>query len=406
MTKALIIGGGVAGPTSAIALEKAGIEPVVYEAYDRGADGIGQNLVLAVNGYSALLALGTGHLKAGFDVPRYRFHLGTGKKLAQVPNGDPLPDGTVGRAITRSDLYTTLRDRAIERGIEVNFGKRLVDAKVTADGVTAYFEDGSQAEGDVLIGADGMHSVTRKVIDPAKLTFRYGRLWTTGGYATGVSVPSHTGTEFMYLGKRGFFCHILDHEGRIWWYASITRPEEPTPQQMAAISPEDWREQLIDTFSVDESAAVDIIKATESIWPPRPIQDIPHLPTWRNERMVVIGDACHAVSPSAGQGVSMAIEDSVVLGKCMRDIPDIAAALERYEQIRRERVEKVVAFGKQCSRTLEANGTVRRVGRDLFARLAFGEKTSAKGHESMRWLYDHRIDWDEHVDASTGSRTA
>lgn len=405
MTKAIIIGGGVAGPSSAIALQRAGVEPVVYEAYARGADGIGQNLVLAVNGYSALLALGIPHLAAGFDIPRYRFHLGNGRKLAQVANGAPLPDGTVARAITRSDLYKTLRDEAIERGIPIHFGKRLVDAKITPNGVTAVFSDGEEVEGDVLIGADGLHSVTRKVIDPSDLTFRYGRLWTTGGYVSGIDAPREPGTEFMYLGKRGFFCDIQDPDGKIWWYATVTRPQRPTPEELAAISPEQWRDQLIDTFSVDKSPAVEIIKATDSIWPPRPIEDIPHLPKWRNERMVVIGDACHAISPSAGQGVSMSIEDSVVLGKCLRDIPDIPAALARYEEIRRDRVERAVAFGKQCGRALEANGTIMRMGRDVFARVAYSERGSQRGQEDMRWLYEHRIDWDEPVGTTNTTAT-
>ncbi|NJP64829.1 FAD-dependent oxidoreductase [Streptomyces spiramenti] len=399
MAKALIIGGGVAGPSSAIALQKAGFDAVVYEAYDRGADGIGQNLVLAVNGYSALLELGVSHLAEGFDIPGYRFHLGNGKQLCEVPNGSPLPDGSTARAITRSDLYATLRDAAIERGIEINFGKRLVDAELTDDGVIAHFDDGSQAEGDVLIGADGLHSVTRTVIDPSGLDFRYGGLMTTGGYATGVSVPHKRGTEFMYLGKRAFFCYIPDDEGQVWWYASITRPDEPTAAELASISAEDWRTQLVELFEGDDSAAVEIIKATDSIWPPRPIQDIPHLPKWRNDRMVVMGDACHAVSPSAGQGVSMAIEDAIVLGKCLRDIPDIPSALAAYEEIRRERVERVVSFGRECGRALEVRNSFRRVGRDVFMRFALSQKAAMKDLDEMRWLYDHRISWDTPVDA-------
>ncbi|KAB2346156.1 FAD-dependent oxidoreductase [Actinomadura rudentiformis] len=397
MTTALVIGGGVAGPASAIALQKAGIEPILYEAYDRGADGIGQNLVLAVNGYSALLELGVGHLKPGFDIPRYRFHLGNGKQLCQVLNGDPLEDGTAAHAITRSDLYKALRDEAIDRGIELNFGKKLVDAKIENDGVTAYFSDGSSARGDLLVGADGLHSVTRKLIDPQELTFRYGGLWTTGGYATGINPPSQAGTEFMYLGRRSFFCYIPDHDGRIWWYATVTRPHEPTPQELSEITPEAWRKTLTDLFGVDRSAAVDIINATEAIWPPRPIQDIPHVPKWHNGRMIIIGDACHAVSPSAGQGVSMAIEDSLVLAKCLRDIPDIAAAFDKYEEIRRPRVEKIVEFGKDCGRMLEVRNQVRRTGRDVFARFAFNQKAAERGHESMRWLYDHRIKWETPV---------
>jgi 2-polyprenyl-6-methoxyphenol hydroxylase-like FAD-dependent oxidoreductase len=401
MTTALIIGGGVAGPTSAIALRKAGIKSVVYEAYDRTADGIGQNLVLAVNGYRALLELGVDHLKAGFDVAQYRYHLGNGKVLAQVANGHPLPDGTVARAITRSDLYTSLRDAAIDQGIEIEFGKRLVGAEATANGVVAHFADGSDARGDLLIGADGANSVVRRLIDPEEIPLRYGGMATTGGYARGVDVPVEAGTEFMYLGKRGFFCYIPDTNGDIWWYATATWPEEPTREDLAAITPEKWRETLLGMFTEDKSSAVDIIGATDEITPPRPIYDLPKVPNWRNDRMVVIGDACHAVSPSGGQGVSMAVEDAVELSRCLRDIPDIAAALARYEEIRRERVEKVVEFGRSSSKSIAVRSQYRRAFRDTFLPVVFNQKGAERDLEHMQWLYGHRIDWHAPVTASS-----
>jgi FAD-dependent urate hydroxylase len=399
MTTALIIGGGVAGPTTAIALHKAGIKSVVYEAYGRTADGIGANLVLAVNGYSALLQLDVPHLTAGFDVPRYRYHIGNGRVLAQVNNGNPLPDGTVARAITRSDLYRTLRDEAINRGVHIEFGKRLAGARITDTGVVATFTDGTEAVGDLLIGADGLHSTVRRIIDPDDVPLRYGGLVTTSGYARNVTVPGERGTEFMYLGKRAFFCYIHDDDDTIWWYAAPTWPKEPTQAELAAITPQQWRATLLDLFSDDDSPAVDIINATDEITPPRPIQDIPHVPRWRNERMVIIGDACHAVSPSAGQGVSMAIEDSVVLAKCLRDIPEVPAALAAYEKARRERVEKVVAFGRAASRSIAVPGTARRLVRDVFLPVVFNQKGAEKDLVNMSWLYDHRIDWNATVGA-------
>jgi FAD-dependent urate hydroxylase len=397
MTTALIIGGGVAGPTSAIALRKAGIKSVVYEAYERAADGIGANLVLAVNGYHALLELGVNHFTAGYDIARYRYLLGNGRQLAQVLNGHPLPDGTVARAITRSDLYAALRDEAIEQGVQIEFGKRLANAEVTADGVIAYFTDGTEARGDLLIGADGANSVVRKVIDPVEVPLRYGNMVTTSGYARGIDVPIEVGTEFMYLGKRSFFCYSPDSNGEIWWYAAPAWPEEPTNAELAAITPDQWRARLLEMFADDENSAVDIIKATDEISPPRPIYDLPSVPTWRNERMVVIGDACHAVSPSGGQGVSMAIEDSVELGRCLRDIPDIAVAFARYEQIRRERVEKVVKFGRSASKSIAVTSNYRRFMRDTFLPMVFNQKGAEKDLENMSWLYGHQIDWDEPV---------
>ncbi|PYC63460.1 FAD-dependent oxidoreductase [Micromonospora arborensis] len=397
MTTALIIGGGVAGPVSALSLQRAGIQSVVYEAYDRTADGIGANLVLAVNGYRALLELGVGHLTAGFDIPRYRYFLGNGRVLAGVRNGNPLPDGTVARAITRSDLYTALRDEAINKGIQMEFGKRLVDAEVTGDGVVAYFADGTEARGDLLIGADGAHSAVRRIIDPNAPALRYGGMVTSSGYARGVDVPGERGTEFMYLGKRAFFSYIHDDQGDIWWYVSPSWPDEPTQAELAAITPQQWRARLLRMFEKDDSPAVKIINATDEITPPRPIYDLPHVPRWCNERMVVVGDACHAVSPSGGQGVSLSIEDAVQLGRCLRDVTDIPRALAHYEEIRRPRVEKVVHFGRSASKSIAVHGQGRRVARDLFLPIAFNQKAAEKDLENMSWLYDHTIDWDAPV---------
>src|SRR5215212_1712986 len=174
--KALVIGGGIAGTVTAIALREAGIEAVVYEAYDRTADGIGSFLSLAVNGLDALHPFDLDNVvrSKGFDTPRMTMQSGTGKVLADFPNGVALPNGMVSQTIKRSDLYTALRDEAVRRGVPIEYGKRLVAAEnTTGGGVVARFEDGSQAEGDLLIGADGLHSRARRIIDPAAPAARY-----------------------------------------------------------------------------------------------------------------------------------------------------------------------------------------------------------------------------------------
>src|SRR5690349_21110342 len=111
--KALVIGGGIAGPVAAMALRKAGIEPVIFEAYGRGADGVGAFLSLAGNGVRALGALDLDErvLAGGFDTPRFAISLGGGRPLAE------LPAGAATRTIRRADLYAALRDEALSRGV-------------------------------------------------------------------------------------------------------------------------------------------------------------------------------------------------------------------------------------------------------------------------------------------------
>src|SRR5882757_5722615 len=172
---ALVIGGGMAGPVTAMALRKAGIDATVYEAYDRAADGIGAFLTLAVNGMAALrtLDLHTGVRALGFDTPRMTMSMGNGKRVLDVGFGAPLSDGTHNQTITRSALYGFLRDEAVRRGVPIEYGKRLVSAESSGHGVVATFADGSTASGDLLIGADGLRSATRRIIDPAAPDPRY-----------------------------------------------------------------------------------------------------------------------------------------------------------------------------------------------------------------------------------------
>src|SRR5215475_14572053 len=153
---ALIIGGGIAGPATAMALQKADIDPVIYEAYPAGAYGTGAFLTLAPNGIDALRILGADKpaLAAGFPTPAITLRSYTGKRLGQTRTGGSLPDGTTSHTIKRADLYRVLLDEAASRGLRIEHGKRLIAAEQVGDRVQAAFADGSTAQGDVLIGTD------------------------------------------------------------------------------------------------------------------------------------------------------------------------------------------------------------------------------------------------------------
>ncbi|WP_043849258.1 FAD-dependent oxidoreductase [Amycolatopsis keratiniphila] len=393
MAKALIAGGGIAGTITAIALHETGHEPVIHEAYDRTAEGVGAFLTLAVNGLDALGPLGLkGLVKGlGFDTPRIKMQLGDGRELADLALGGQLEDGTVSQTVLRSELYIGLRDEAVRRGIEIRYGKRLADARETGDGVLATFEDGSSAEGDLLIGADGLRSRVRTIIDPKAPSPRYVPLLNTGGLAEGLRLADEPGVMHMTFGKRLFFAHVVHPDGGVWWFANVPRKREPSPADLAVTTT--WREDLIRGLAVDRTPAVEIVRATREIYRPWATYDFPSVPTWRTDRMVIIGDAAHATSPAAGQGAAMAIEDAVTLARCLRDVPSIPKALAVYEGLRRERVEAVVERGKRNGDD-KAAGPVGRVIRDFFLTRAF--KNLPK-EDPNAFMWRHRIDWDAPV---------
>lgn len=393
MTRALIIGGGIAGPVTAMALQRAGIDAVVYEAYATSAGlEVGAYLTIAVNGLDALRTLDLHQqvMAAGFSSQTIELYSGTGKRLGQVPIGGTLPDGTATHTIKRADLYRVLYDEALRRGIRIEHGKRLIDAEITADGVLARFEDGTQASGDLLVGADGIHSRTRQIIDPAAPRPHYTGLGNIGGFGPNAAINLPPGTYRMVFGKRAFFGYTVSPSGEIWWFANPPSAHELTRQELAATTTEQWKQQLIDFFADDATPAVAIIRATTGELRGTNSYDMPRVPTWHRGPMILVGDAAHAASPSSGQGASMAAEDAVVLAKCLRELPDTRQALMAYERLRRKRVERIVKQGARSSNQ-KAPGAIGRRLRDLILPLIFKRLGSV---ESQSWLFGYHVDWD------------
>lgn len=393
MGTALVIGAGVAGPVAAIALQRAGIAATVYEAQDGAADERGAFLTLRVNGIDALRTLGIGHILdgRGFPTPVMRFRSGTGKLLGHGSTGAPLPDGTVSITLRRADLYRALRDEAERRGIPIEHGRRLADARPGPDGVRAEFTDGSTATGDILVGADGVHSRVRRVIDPSAGP-RYLRVLDIGGYAPPQELDIAPGEYEMVFGKRAFFGYAVAPDGAVWWFANPPQRTEPARGELAKITTEQWRARLLELFAHDRTPACAIIGSTPGELSGWATYDLPSVRRWHRDRMIVIGDAAHATSPSSGQGASMAIEDAVELGRCLRDLPVPDAAFAAYERLRRRRVEQMVAAGARTSNT-KAAGPVARVLRDAILPIFLRRQ----GAEAAAWLHGHHIAWDAPV---------
>lgn len=393
---ALIVGGGIAGPAAAMALQKAGIHPVLYEARSGPADGAGSFFTLAPNGADALRAIDADALAtaAGFPTPAIVLRSYTGKYLGSTPTAPA--DGRPSRTLRRADLYQALHAEAARRGVPIEHGKRLVDATQADDAVRAVFADGSQATGDLLIGCDGVHSAVRRIIDPAAPRPSYAGLINTGGYASGVPVDTPPGTYEMIFGKRAFFGYVVAPGREVWWFANVPRRDEPARGELEAIPGDQWRHRLLQAYAADAGPAVSLIEATPGPLAASPIHTMPHLPAWHAGRMIVIGDAAHAPSPSSGQGASLSLEDAAVLAQCLRDIPSHEQAFTRFETLRRPRAEKIIKAAARVNNS-KAAGPVARSVRDAVLPLIL--KAAANSKQAMR-PFDHHIDWNTPVSAA------
>ncbi|WUH89358.1 FAD-dependent monooxygenase [Streptomyces sp. NBC_00433] len=349
---ALVIGGGVAGPATAVALRSIGVDVTVCEARPAEDKDVGLWVMVAPNGLAALDVLG---LKETV--------------LHESLAGAVGPSGFA--PIRRVGLYRLLREAAAARGARIEHDRKLVGAYSTADGVVARFADGSTLAGDLLVGCDGIHSRTRSVIDPAAPTTRYVPLLNLGGFASGVDAPGEAAQLQFVRGPKGFFGYAGSGTGEVWWFANLPWGAEPSRAELAAMDRASLTGRLLDTFAEAPPFVADVIRATYTDLYALPTHDLATVPTWSRDGMVVLGDAAHATTPTSGQGSSMALEDAVVLAKCLRDLPR-QQALARYEELRRERVEGIVALG---------------------ARASAAKLNDASPDGALDWVLDYRIDW-------------
>ncbi|MFI7541449.1 FAD-dependent monooxygenase [Actinoplanes sp. NPDC049599] len=387
---ALVVGGGVAGPVAAIALRRAGIEATVYEAYDRQADGIGGELMLAPNGMAALAAVGIADevAAAGVATPRMVMETGSGKRLGQF---EDLPGVPTSRTFTRARLYRALTDAATAAGVRIEYGRRLTGCTDDGARVTAVFADGSTAEGDVLIGADGIRSTVRGLLDPAAPQPRFSGLVGVGGWCHDHGLPSTNGAMHLAYGKRAFFGYRIGDDGTAGWFANVHASRMLTTAQAREIPATEWLRRLRELFAGDTLPALRLLDRVrpEEFVTVGGLQDMPPVPVWHRGRVALAGDAAHAMTPSSGQGASLTIESAVELARCLRDLP-VEQAFTSYEGLRRPRVEKVAARSARVNSD-KAPGPVGRVLRDLLFPVAM--RTFYDQERMFGWLHRYTIDW-------------
>jgi len=327
--KAIIIGGGIGGLSTALALRRVGVHADVFEQAAELRE-VGSGLTVWAGAIRALEQLGIAErvLSQSSKTERFEVRTSTGRRLSTAPlfRLEPKLGVPAGVVIHRADLL-----RELASGLEeshVYCGARCVSIENGTDAVLARFADGRQASADFLVGADGLHSVVRSQLHgTSKPRYAGYTCWRGLAHLDVKDPPPGLGFETWGPGARFSVQHC--GPGRIFWWASRNVSEGGVD------SPAGRKADVRDIFRGWHSPIPEIIEATPGAGILRnDMLDRLPLKDWGRGRVTLLGDAAHPTTPNLGEGAGMAIEDAVCLAAILTEVRDVQAALRHYEQSR------------------------------------------------------------------------
>lgn len=338
--KILLIGGGIGGAATALALHRAGFEPVLYERTETLRE-VGAGIALWANATYVLKQLGVldEALRVGDVVTNYQFLSQTGKELVNL-RVDRHEVPAIG--IHRADLQALLWQKLPSK--QCVLGQAFEQFEQVGTQVRAHFTGGLVDEGDALIGADGLRSRVRaQLFGDAQPIYREMTAYRAlTAYVPGTYKPGYI-CEFIGSGKAFGFLSI--GKGRMYWYAaskaSEGQPDAPVGrkrelQEMFT----DWPEPISELIAATDEASILKNDLCDRI----PIKQ------WGQQNITLLGDAAHPTLPTMGQGACMALEDALVVTQCLLEQPNPIDAFRQYESLRIGRTKKIVqqslAIGK------------------------------------------------------------
>jgi 2-polyprenyl-6-methoxyphenol hydroxylase-like FAD-dependent oxidoreductase len=326
-----IIGGGIGGTATAVALRQFGHSVTVYERAS-ALNEAGAGMMLWANAMRVFLELGLVEKIRPFGGEMNSFWVRTsnGKVLMDITTGDfEVPSV----CIRRADLLSVLVNEVPNKHIKLDH--TLKNITQINDKVIISFENGVTKEHDAVIGADGIGSIVRKqMFDDCQPVYRGYKIWR--GIATyfGDDMTDGVSSETWGIGQR--FGILNMGEGRFTWYATANSPRNHID------SPNGRKAELLELFADWHNPINRLISNTkDDVIMKNSASDLPQLKRWVKGRIALLGDAAHPITPNLGQGGGMAIEDALVLAKSLRQESSIETALKLYEKKRITRTKHI-----------------------------------------------------------------
>jgi 2-polyprenyl-6-methoxyphenol hydroxylase-like FAD-dependent oxidoreductase len=339
LKKVLIVGAGVGGLTLAIALQRLGFEVEIYEKASK-LQPIGWGLALAPNALLALrqIDLDKSVIQAGHKVCQVQMKTWQGKILKEVPLSaleEKLGNSVV--TINRGRLHQILL-AAIDES-KLHIGNKATSYKEYDTQVILTLENGQEVEGDLLVGADGIHSMVRRQLFPnSQLHYSGYTAWR--GICESKNLLKD-GTYLSILGRGIRFGCTHNGDGTLCWYATyLTSPGKTivdSPQALVLKRYHDWCFPVCEIIASTHNSS--IIQTD--------VYDADPLVTWSSQHVTLLGDAAHPMTPDMNQGAASAIEDAIILANSLQFSSTLHEGIQLYESYRIKRTSNIIKRSRQ-----------------------------------------------------------
>jgi len=384
-----IIGGGIGGLAAALALERRGAEVVVCEQSGALSE-IGAGLNLTPNAIKAFRALGIEQeieaIGSGSEFLMIRSWK-SGRYISRMRRGDYRKTfGAPNLAVHRADLLEVLAGAL--QTTEIRPGMRCTAVATGDRGAVARFADGGEIEADIVVGADGIHSVVRNSLFGADMPRFTGCICWRGMAEVG-AVPRdiNIADGTMWMGPHGHVVHYLVRRGDLLNMVAHFDSD--------AWTEESWTRECdvseVMTTYAEWNSALTRLYPCSTRWYKWALYDREPLERWSKGRATLLGDSAHAMLPYLGQGAAMAVEDGCVLAAMIAQHQgDLDAALAGYEKLRAPRARAAVLGSRERAKENHLASRFAQLKRDMtFAlRERFGiDKTAFQA----AWLYDYDV---------------
>jgi salicylate hydroxylase/6-hydroxynicotinate 3-monooxygenase len=340
-----IVGAGMGGLTAAATLRLAGFDVHVYEQASRFTR-VGAGIQMMPNSMKVLRRVGIEPRVRAFSFEPYS-HLNRKWDTGEVMRELPMPEELFGApylCMHRADLHEALASAVPPEA--VHLGKKLIGLDERVNRVTLTFEDGTSTQADAVVGADGVHSIVRDIIVGPDAPIHKGRIAYRAVFSStrmGATDVGRSRTKWWGVDRHIVIYYTRPDRSEVYFVTSVPEPAEwLTRESWSAKGDVRELRQAYEGFHPDVRAVLDACPDCHK-WA---ILEREPLSTWSASRVVLLGDACHPMTPYMAQGAATAMEDAAILTRCVSDVEgdDFAGAFHRYEAHRKPRTTRIQAI--------------------------------------------------------------